>query len=107
MNNLKYTKTQIEKHFSLLEDHFLWSIHNKKENCYECIWYHLVKLEGYCEEGLKFDKDVQKYKHMFIKIDTLKDELYVKGKTDYVKYALIAREMKRLVWGDKDVQKKV
>lgn len=99
MDNKRYTLNRLELHFSLLEDHFLWSISNKKENCYECIWNHLVKLEGYCEEGLKFDKDVQKYEQMFIKINTLKDEIYVKGKKDYIKYALICREMKRLVWG--------
>ena len=101
MDNLKYTKMQLEKHWSLIEDHFLWASWNKKESCYECVWFHIVKLEGYCEEGLKFDKDVQKYEQMFININILKDELYVKDKTDYIKYALISREMKRLVWENK------
>ena len=102
MDYLKYTKTQIEKHWSLLEDHFLWSKHNKNDNCYDCVWNHLLKIEGYLEEAFKFDKSVQKYEQMFTKIDTIKEEMYVKGKKDFIKYALISREMKRLVWENKN-----
>ena len=100
MDNLKYTKIQLEKNLALLEDHLLWSVWNIKDNCYDCIYGHIIKIEGYCEEGLKFSNE-DKFKTLLLSLKVLKEDIFKEGSKNYWRWATIVREWKYLVWSKK------
>jgi len=99
MELLIYTNQQIEKHAALLEDHLLYvEINGMDGMCYQCVWGHLLKLEGYCEEALKFSQDSKKYLDILQIIRYIRGAVYNREKCGYVTLAQIIREVKLNVW---------
>jgi hypothetical protein len=101
MDNLKFTKLQLEKHLALLEDHLLWSTWNTKDSCYECIYGHLIKIEGYLEEGLKFSNE-EKFWLILKSLQPMREDIFSKEKGNFRRWAFIVREWRYLIWSKND-----
>ena len=98
---IKYTKNQLEKQLALLEDHLLWMEYNVADTfCYSCIWGHIIKIEGYCEEWMKFEVKSDIPKIIVMKIEKIKEEIFSLNKKDYSFQASNVRALKLMVWGN-------
>jgi len=95
-----YAKRMLAEHWGLLEDHFLWADRfGADEGCLNCIWGHLVKISGYVDEGIKFapsEEDRDSFRQMGKVGKFLEEEVFIKGKDEWIPYARMAREMRYL-----------